>query len=254
MVEENRKIAIVSGKGGIGKTTLAINLGYILQNEFKINTVIVDCNFTTPHLCSNLGLYNFGLTLNHVLTEKARIEEAIIEHPCGIKILPASLELEDLKDVDVFKLSEKIDELNFNILLDSAPGLGRESLAAISAADEILFVTQPFSSAVIDIYRCKKVAERLNKKILGVVVNAAKKTKYELSEAEIEKLVEAPVIETIPYDLEIEKATSFKLPLFVYNPRAKASKHFYSLASKIYGIEIPRKETFFEKIRNLFRV
>jgi septum site-determining protein MinD len=254
VAKEKRSIAIVSGKGGIGKTTLAINLGYLLQREFGIDTIVVDCNLTTPHLSLNLGLHNFNLTLNHVLNDKAKIEEAIIEHPCGIRILPASLELDDLKGVDIFRLPEKIDELNFNVLIDSAPGLGREGIAAISAADEILFVTQPFSSAVVDIYRCKKIAEKLNKKILGIVVNATKKTKYELTNDEIERLTEVPVIENIPYDLEIEKALAVKLPLPLYNPKAKANKSFYSLASKLTGIELARKETFFKKIKNLFKL
>ncbi len=250
---EPRKIAIVSGKGGIGKTTLAINLGYLLNKEFKMDNVVVDCNMTTPHLGVNLGLYNVDITLNHILKDVSKAEEGIFEHNTGVKVIPSSLKLTDLSEVDMFKLPEKLDELNMHVILDSAPGLGREGLAAISAADEILFVTQPYTSAVVDLYRCRKIAEKLDKKILGVVVNNRKNKNHELTDNEIEKITEIPVIGSIPYDMEIERALVKKLPLSFYNPKAKSNDALYSLASTIAGFEIKRKKTFFENLLNSFR-
>ena len=250
-----RKIAIVSGKGGIGKTTLAINLGYILHNEFNIDTTIVDCNLTTPHLSINLGMYGANKTLNDVLKGKAKFEEAISEHPIGIKILPASLELKDLEKVDLEKLPFVLQEANSNnLILDSAPGLGKEGIAAISSADEILFVTQPFTSAVADVYRAKKIIEKLDKKILGIVVNARKGLKHELADYEIGQFTEIPVIESIPYDIEIERSVAARLPLPLFNRKAKSNNAFYSIASQISGVEFSiQKESFFEKIKKIFK-
>lgn len=251
--QKMRKIAIVSGKGGIGKTTLAINLGYLLHNKFNLDTTVVDCNLTTPHLSVNLGIYNKTLTLNDVLKGKAKLEETLVEHSTGIKIFPASIELRDLEEVDIGNLPSILQNPTSNLILDSAPGIGKEGIAAISAADEILFVTQPYTSAVIDIYRCRKIAEKLNKKILGAVVNYRKGYKHELSNNEIEKFTEIPIIETIPYDVEIEKSIASKLPLPLYNQRAKANKAFYSLASKISGYEPERKKRFFERLFSFFK-
>ena len=251
---EPRRIAIVSGKGGIGKTTLAINLGYLLNKEFNMDNIVVDCNMTTPHLGVNLGLYNVGITLNHILKDESKIRDAIFEHNTGVKVIPSSLKLTDLTGIDMFRLPEKLEELNMHVILDSAPGLGREGLAAISAADEILFVTQPYTSAVVDLYRCRKIAEKLDKKILGIVVNNRKNRNHELTDKEIEKITEIPVIGSIPYDLEIERALVKKLPLSFYNPKAKSNDALYSLASTIAGFEVKRKKTFFENILNSFRL
>ncbi len=176
------------------------------------------------------------MTLNDVLKGKVKLEEALVEHSTGIKILPASIELKDLEKVNIKNLSSILQNPTSNLILDSAPGIGREGVAAISAADEILFITQPYTSAVVDIYRCKEIAEKLNKKILGIVVNYRRGYKHELSNKEIEKFTEIPVIETVPYDIEIEKSVAAKLPL--YNQRA--NEGFYSLASKISGYEIER--------------
>jgi len=249
-----RKIAIVSGKGGIGKTTLAINLGYLLHNEFNIDTTVVDCNLTTPHLSIYLGIYGANKTLNDVLRGKAKLEEAINEHPLGIKILPASLELKDLEKVDIGKLPFVLQKANSNLILDSAPGLGKEGIAAISSADEILFVTQPFTSAVVDIYRVKKIVEKLDKKILGIVVNARKGLKHELADYEIEQFTEIPVIESIPYDVEIERSVAAKLPLPLFNRKAKSNNAFYSIAAQIFGVEFAiQRESLFEKIKRIFK-
>ncbi len=190
------------------------------------------------------------MTLNDVLKGKVKLEEALVEHSTGIKILPASIELKDLEKVNIKNMSSILQNPTSNLILDSAPGIGREGVAAMSAADEILFITQPNASAVVDIYRCKEIAEKLNKKILGIVVNCRRGYKHELSNKEIEKFTEIPVIETVPYDIEIEKSVAAKLPLPLYNQRA--NEGFYSLASKISGYEIERRKSFFDRLFDLF--
>lgn len=249
-----RKIAVVSGKGGIGKTMLSLNLAYLLHNKFNYNTAVVDCNLTTPHLSINLGAYGHDKTLNHVLLGKANLEEAILEHPTGIKVLPASTELKDLEGVDISLLGAVLANANSNLILDSAPGIGREGMAAIAAADDILFITQPHTAAVVDIYRCSKVAAMLNKNVLGVVVNCRKGMKHELSIAEIEQLTELPVIGEIPYDIEVERSLAAKLPLDMYNTRAPANAALYEICSEITGIKVEKQKSFFDRLMERLRI
>ena len=89
-----RVIGIVSGKGGVGKTTLASNLGIALS-KFGRNVTLVDCNVTTSHLGFYFGLYDYPVTLNQVLKGEASLESATY-FSNGVKIIPASLELDDL--------------------------------------------------------------------------------------------------------------------------------------------------------------
>lgn len=243
-----KKIAIVSGKGGIGKTMLAINLGYLLHNRFNFYTAVVDCNLTTPHLSINLGTYGAARTINHVLLGQATVDEAILEHPTGVRILPASTELKDLEGVDINRLKEVLGNSCSNLVLDSAPGIGREGIAAMAAADEILFITHPHLSAVADIHRCSKVADMMNKKILGVVVNCRKNMRHELSTSEIERMTELPVIAEIPYDLDVEKSIAARLPLEIYNRNSKSNEPFYKICSQITGFKIEKPKGIIERI------
>ena len=86
--------AIISGKGGVGKTTSAINIGTSL-NELGEDVIILDGNLTTPNIGIHLGAPIVPISLNHVLNNQAKLEDAIYEHESGTKIIPASLSLNE---------------------------------------------------------------------------------------------------------------------------------------------------------------
>jgi septum site-determining protein MinD len=233
-----RVIGIVSGKGGVGKTTLVANIGAALATEYKTNVTIVDCNISTSHLGLYLGMYYSPITINKVLTGEARIDDSVYEHFTGMKIVPASLSLKDLSGVDVFGLKNAIKELHGKtdiIILDAAPGLGREALSAIKASDEVLFVTTPFVPAVMDIVKMKRLVDEMNVKINGTVLNMVKRERYELSKDDVEKLTEIPVISVIPDDKSVPRSLSAKAPTVVLYPNSPASKEFKSLAAMLIG-------------------
>jgi septum site-determining protein MinD len=71
-----RIIDVCSGKGGVGKTTVAANLGLALQN-FGKKVAVVDCNLTTSHLGLLFGFHNYPITLNNFLKGEARMEDII---------------------------------------------------------------------------------------------------------------------------------------------------------------------------------
>jgi septum site-determining protein MinD len=83
-----RVISILSGKGGVGKTTTVANLGLALSMVFNKKVVLLDGNSTTPDLGLHLGMYSFPHTLEDVLMGKVSITEALYHHPQGISILP----------------------------------------------------------------------------------------------------------------------------------------------------------------------
>src|SRR3989344_4360267 len=98
-------IVITSGKGGVGKTTTAINLGAAI-NYFGKDVLIIDDNLTTPNIGIHLNSPEVPVNLNHVLLEKADLSEAVYEHKSGMKVMPASLSVKELKKIAHHKLKD----------------------------------------------------------------------------------------------------------------------------------------------------
>lgn len=251
-----RIISIISGKGGVGKTTVGLNLGTALVRNFKKNVTLVDCNITTSHVGLYLGIYYSPITLNKVLRGEHNINDAINEHYSGMKIVPASLSLTDLEGVDITLLRDSIRGLLFDndiILLDGGPGLGREAIATMKACDEVLYVTNPFIPPVMDVVRCQEVASEIGVKPLGIVLNMVDRKKYEMNKNEIEELTKLPVISSIPYDKNVHRSLSLKMPLVMLKPGSSASKEFFKLASHLIG-ETYKAESGIMKFFKQFRL
>lgn len=252
-----RVIGIVSGKGGVGKTTLVANLGSVMAQKFKKEVIVIDCNISTSHLGLYLGMYYTPVTLNQVLTGDAEIDDAIYQyHISGLRVIPASLSFSDMKGVDIAKLKNTIKKLFGKadiILLDAAPGLGREAMATVKAADELVFVNTPFVPSTMDIIKCHQVANEMGVKPLGIVLNMVGKDKYELTKKEVEDLVELPVISTIPMDKNVLRSLALKMPVVLFSPNSSSSREFVRLAAKILGEEEEEPQGIFYNFVKLFR-
>lgn len=259
-MEKTRVIGIVSGKGGVGKTTVVSNLGVALAKHFNKKVVIIDANITTSHLGLFLGIYYSPITLNKLLKtnkKKIKLKEVLNEHIPNLIVVTSSLSVKDLKGVNLLKLKNLIEKIKKVIkpdfiLIDSAPGLGKEALATLKASDEILFVSNPFIPAAMDIIRVNEVANQLKTNSIGIVLNMVRNEAYELTPEEIEKFVELPVIGLIPMDKNILKALALKAPVVDKFPDSKASKAFIKLAGRLCGEEIEFKESIFDKIKSWF--
>ena len=249
-----RIIDVCSGKGGVGKTVVASNLGVALQKLYK-KAAVIDFNFTTSHLSLYFGIHSHPITLNHVLRNEARLEDAIYNHHSGLKIVPGSLKLKDIIDVDVNNLRNTLKQTfsNFDVVfLDSAPGLGKEALIALQATDEVLYVANPHVPSLIDIVKCNQVANKLeNKPIpIGIIVNRVRNKGYEIKNEEIRQFTELPVIGIIPEDEKILSGFNKRDLVTLSKKRSSSKKEFFKIAAKLVGMKY--EYSFFDRIRRIF--
>ena len=227
-----RCIAIVSGKGGVGKTTTAINLGSSL-NAFAKDVIIVDGNLTSPDISLSLGAPVIPVSIHDVLLNKAKPKEAVYYHHSGTKIMPGSLS----KSAKPEKLAQVIAELkkmSDMIILDCAAGLGEEASSAIKAADELIVVTQPELPAITSALKTIKFAEKLGKHC-SVILTRVRNTKYELPLESIHAMLERPIIATIPEDETVKEALSKRDTLLAVNQESKAAQCYLQLAALLIG-------------------
>ncbi|MBI2107258.1 P-loop NTPase [Candidatus Woesearchaeota archaeon] len=230
-----KTIGIISGKGGVGKTSSSINLGAAL-NFFGKDVVVLDANFTTPNVGLHLGAPVVPISIHHVLQGKNKIREAVYLHPSGLKIIPGGISIQDLKNVNPDKLAYCLNELNNEfIILDAAAGLGREALSTIKAADEILIVTNPELPAVTDALKTIKVVQEFNKKVIGVILARTQNNEIDLSIKNIESLLDKPVISIIPEDKSIRKSLLLRDPVVYTHPKSESAIAYKKLAAYLLG-------------------
>jgi septum site-determining protein MinD len=234
---------IISGKGGVGKTTSTINLGLSL-NELGKEVIIVDANLTTPNVGLHLGSPIVPITLNHVLNDKAKVEEAIYEHESGTKIMPSSLSIGELNKIDHTKLPEvtkKLKKIADIVVLDSSAGLGEEAISALKAAEEVIIVTNPEISAVTDALKTIKLAEELNKKIVGVIITRQEGKNWEMDLPTIKDMLETPILGVVPEDDAVKESHQLKNAVIKTHPKSKSAKAYGQISRKILGTDYVKK-------------
>lgn len=231
-------IAIASGKGGVGKTTTALNLGVALAQLGK-NVTVLDANVEVANLELYLGLNGSKPTLHNVLAGEASIENAIHE-VAGAKVITGSMKLESLRKIYLEKFKECTNSLLENtdiLLIDAPPGLGTDAIAALSAAQAVLLLVTPDIASLSGALKAKSIAEYLGIRILGAVANRVTKDKTELRIEDIENVLMVEVIAEIPEDPEIRRAAAFSQPAVVMHPNSPASQAIKKLAGDLDGIE-----------------
>jgi septum site-determining protein MinD len=246
-------ITCASGKGGAGKTMLTANLGVALA-ELGKNVVILDSNLTTPNLGLHLGLPLYPKTLHDILKGDANLEDAIYEHESGLRIVPAGIALKDLKGVDARDLPNALLDLVGNtefVIIDAAAGLGREALAAIETADEMILVTTPELPAVTDALKAAKLAEQVGTKVSGLIINRVARKGHELRTEDIVGMLDTELLAEIPEDINVQQSISKKTPVLYHKPNSPASIEIKKLAAKLTGMEF--RIPWYYKLFSVFR-
>ncbi len=249
-----RIISVCSGKGGVGKTTVTANLGVALQ-KFNRKVAVVDFNFTTSHLSLYFDMYSFPITLNNFLRNEAKLESAIYDHASGLKVVPASLQVKDIVDIDVNSLKGTLKEVFCDyemVLLDSAPGLGKEALISLRSGDEVLFVANPQIPSLIDIEKCKQTINMLEPKPIpiGLIINRVKNKNYEIKADEIKRFTELPIIGIVPEDENVLADFNRKTLVTFSKKNSSASKAFYRIAARLVGEKYDYN--FFDRLKGIF--
>lgn len=228
-------IALLSGKGGAGKTTTSLNLAYTLTRLGK-KVIALDANFATPNLASHLGITFPQATLNDFLKKNKPLQEVIHLHSSGLAFIPSSVSYQDFKKIQPDKISEVFEHLENLVdfvLVDCPAGLGYELVQILKNTDEALIITNPNLSSVIDSLKTIELARENNNILPGFILNLTHKGRHELKPEEIEGTLNLPLLANIPHDKKIKKALYKQAPSSYLYPRSKSSKQYLKLAESL---------------------
>jgi len=240
-----RVIAITSGKGGVGKTTLSINLGIALS-RLGNRVCLIDVDLGTANVEFVLNLkapYN----ISHLINGDKTLTEILVEGPEGMLILPGSSGLDNLANLNDWqftRLVNSFNELDHNcdlVILDTGAGISSNVTNFLMAADEIILVTNPDPHAVLDAYALIKTIarrkERLNIKLLiNRVEKQSEETRVKLNllntcRAHLDQPLE--YLGTIPESRQVGQSMREMFPFILQYPDIAPSTALYAIASKL---------------------
>ena len=236
-------LAFVSIKGGVGKTTLALETASALVHHFNKKVLLVDANLSAPNIGLYLDLTNES-TLHNALNG-ALLHNTIYEAH-GIDVIPGSFNYED--EYDPFKLKKILNKFKPRydfIILDSSPNY-EELKPVIAAADKIFLVTSPDNVTLTTTLKAAQIAKKQNTPIEGIVVNKIRSPKHEYNLSEIEKISDLPVLAKIKDHKKIAQATNLKTPITLLDSANTISREIKKFASAICGS--PEKDSWFQKL------
>lgn len=242
-----RTIAITSGKGGVGKSCLAVNLAIVLAKSGHSVCVLDACLGlgSVELLCGVSGYWN----LSHFLTGARTLDEIVRKGPAGIHIVPGASGLSELADAsnevqaDLLAQCRMLEMRHDVLIVDTGSGIHRVIREFVSAADQALIVTTPETTAIADAYATLKALSNASTgPALSLVINAAgsKRQTAEIGERLIKTAAaflhtELQFAGSIQHDPAVAASVASRRPLLLESPNSPAANDIRQLASCLIG-------------------
>lgn len=215
-----RAYKITSGKGGVGKTTLTVNLGISLA-LLNRETYILDADIGMANMALILGMDDVPVTLHEVLAGKADIEDAVYEGPAGVKVVPSGISLQGFQQADPDKLrdvmTKLVDRCEY-LLIDASSGISKEGVVPLSVADQVILVVNPELAPMADALKTKILCEVMGGSVYGAILNWAGTEHTELRSQSVEDVLGVRVIDVVPEDASVRRAAAYKTPCVLKYP------------------------------------
>ncbi len=254
-----RSIAVTSGKGGVGKTSVAANLAIAFARRGK-KVLLVDGDLSLANVDLLLGVVP-QKNLGDVVLGRASIDEVLLSTADGVRLLPAGSGVEELADLDDFRREKLLRELSRIeqgseiIVLDTGSGIGRQTIHFARAADQIVVVTTPEPTAFSDAYATLKVLSRGRMRNRpGLLVNMTTTVEEGRETERRIRMVAERFLGLCPeylghvfLDGAVGRAVRMQEPLLRAFPQSPAAACIENLASRLLvvpGAPDPREEDF----------
>jgi flagellar biosynthesis protein FlhG len=256
-----RTIAVTSGKGGVGKSSVALNLAIALK-RIGHTVCLLDANLGLGNidlLCGLNGYWN----LSHVVSGARTVSEIVLEGPCGIHVVPGAsglLDAADCSPVAQREILAQLDDLERQhdfLIIDTGTGIHRTVRYFVSSAQTVLIVTTPEPTAIADAYATLKVltagSDLLQPHILVNQADSPEQAREIIARVQqtARTFLHLTVSSAghIPRDPAVAQAVVRRQPFAVGNARTPAGLAIEQLARRLVNLSQPISErsSFFQQ-------
>jgi flagellar biosynthesis protein FlhG len=241
-------LAVTSGKGGVGKTNVTVNVGLSLA-RLGYRVGILDADFGLGNVDVMLGLTP-QCHVGHVLLGEKTLSDIVLTGPLGLQVIPASSGLQAMTTMTAsqrIKLRDVLDQfrrqLDF-LLIDTAAGISDNVLHMLQLAERVVVVTSLEPSAIVDAYAVTKVLSATDSaKEIGIVVNGVRSAgeaylAFRQIETAARRFLGRPVCYYgfISADPALRDAVIEQRALVEMRPQSPASRCYRLVASRLAGL------------------
>ena len=241
-----RVLAVSSGKGGVGKTTIVANLACALSKRGK-KVLVVDTDLGLNNIDILLGLTS-KKHIGHVLSGKSNVEDIILHGPEGIHVLPAGNGLQELTQLEPEKkmtLMGELDRISGDyefLIFDTSAGISSNVTFFCSAAHEIFLIATTEPTSLTDVYALMKVLHtKHSQKHFRLIINSVSSEReaqgvYRNLTAVADRFLNGVYVEYLGYilrDPNVSKAIRQQKAFLEIYPFSKFSRCMNELAEKI---------------------
>ncbi len=260
-----RSLAVLSGKGGVGKSNISVNLSLAMARRGK-RVVLLD---------ADLGMANVDLlcgispryTLAHLVKGEKTVEELLMPITESVLLLPGGPGVQGLADLDEPSLSLLIDRLSVLdgiadiLIIDTGAGIHKNTLSFAVAADSTLLVTTPEPTAIRDAYGVlKSLAIATRSKIdVTLLVNMTSSEEEGREVADRVRMAASQFLEltvayggALPTDMAVRRAVQMRSPFLQAFPHSRASRAVGAMADALLGVEEKEKALSGRGIKSFF--
>ncbi|MGG4419660.1 flagellum location/number ATPase FlhG [Bacillus subtilis] len=262
--QKAKTLAVISGKGGVGKSNITLNMALALQDKGK-KVLLIDLDIGMGNIDILMG-NSSSATIIDVLTDRKPLLQSLSVGPKGLRYISGGTGLDVMFQLDQRKwtffaheLSHALSQFDY-VLFDMGAGLSKDQLPFILSAEDILIITTPEPTAIMDAYSAvKHLVLTENKLSMKVAVNRCRDQKEGLDAfARLFRTihmfldVQVQFAGSVSDDVIVSKAVVEQVPFFIKSPQAKASRSVRILADALFEREETRhkedKQTFIEKL------
>lgn len=242
-----RIITIASGKGGVGKTNLCVNLAaccaqaglrtWLIDGDFGLANAEVLCGINTP------------MHIGQVLEQGRSLRQVSIEAPGGFHLVSGSsgvarlAHMPERARIDVINAIVTIEHHADLVIIDCGAGIGSGVLSFLHAADMGLVITTPEPTAIADAYallKCLITRPKARTNAFALLVNQARSEREaDATHRRIDTVAQrflntpVPMAGWLPFDESVAKAVRRRSPFIIATPRARASKAVRKLSGRL---------------------